>query len=75
VKEISRNTGQLAFGAILSIIGLAIFVDDLHDFVPVPEWFHWMPEFQPVIIAGFHLEHLYIGALILLIGLIVMARS
>jgi hypothetical protein len=57
------------------IIGLAIFVDDLHDFVPGTEWLHWMPDFQPVFIFGFHLHHLYVGALILLIGLITMARS
>ncbi|UCE09563.1 MAG: hypothetical protein JSW61_11405 [Candidatus Thorarchaeota archaeon] len=62
-------------GLLMFIIGLAIFVDDLHDFVPGTEWLHWLPEFQPIIILGFHLEHLYIGAGILLIGLIAMARS
>ncbi len=75
MREISRSTGKLAFGALLSIVGLAIFVDDLHDFVPGTDWLHWLPEFDPIIIGEFHLEHLYIGALILLIGLIVMARS
>ncbi|MHA1936787.1 MAG: hypothetical protein ACXABV_00630 [Candidatus Thorarchaeota archaeon] len=70
MKEISKIPG-----AILFVIGLAIFVDDLHDFVPGTEWLHWMPDFNPIIIGGFHLEHLYIGALIMLIGLIMMARS
>jgi len=70
VSEISKIPGALLF-----IIGLAIFVDDLHDFVPGTDWLHWMPDFDPVIIGGFRLEHLYIGALIMLIGLIAMARS
>jgi hypothetical protein len=70
VKEISKIPG-----AILFVIGLAIFVDDLHDFVPGTEWLYWMPDFNHIIIGGFHLEHLYIGALIMLIGLIMMARS
>ena len=70
MREISKIPG-----AILFVIGLAIFVDDLHDFVPGTGWLHWMPDFPPIIIGGFHLEHLYIGALIMLIGLIAMARS
>ncbi|MFW9802777.1 MAG: hypothetical protein ACFFFC_09010 [Candidatus Thorarchaeota archaeon] len=70
MKEISKIPG-----AILFVIGLAIFVDDLHDFIPGTEWLHWMPDFPPIIIGGFHLQHLYIGALIMLIGLIAMARS
>jgi hypothetical protein len=75
VREISRNTGKLAFGALLFLVGLAIYVDDLHDFVPGTDWLHWLPEFQPIFIASFHLEHLFIGALILLVGLVVMAPS
>jgi hypothetical protein len=70
VKEISKIPGALVF-----IVGLAIFVDDLHDFVPGTEWLHWMPNFDPIYIGTFHLEHLYIGALIMLIGLVMMARS
>ena len=70
MKEISRIPGALLF-----IVGLAIFVDDLHDFVPGTEWLHWLPDFAPIYIGTLHLEHLYIGALIMLIGLIAMARS
>ncbi|MFW9889926.1 MAG: hypothetical protein ACFFER_17220 [Candidatus Thorarchaeota archaeon] len=70
MKEISKIPG-----AILFVIGLAILVDDLHDFIPGTEWLHWMPDFPPIVIGGFHLQHLYIGALIMLIGLIAMARS
>lgn len=57
------------------VIGAAIFVDDLHDFVPGTEWLHWLPDFEPIVIAGVQLDHLYLGALLALIGLIVMARS
>ncbi|MHA1638510.1 MAG: hypothetical protein ACTSUO_06240 [Candidatus Thorarchaeota archaeon] len=53
------------------IIGLLIFLDDLHDFVPGTEWLHWMPDFSPVYIGDFHFEHLYVGAIFVLIGLIV----
>ena len=62
-------------GALLFMIGLAIFVDDLHDFVPGTEWFHWLPDFAPVIIAGFHFEHLYWGIILMIIGCIIAARS
>ncbi len=75
MTEISRSSSRLAFGVLLFIIGAAIFLDDLHDFVPGTEWLHWLPDFQPIIISGFQLEHLYIGALLALIGLIVIARS
>ncbi|MFW9850610.1 MAG: hypothetical protein ACFFF4_15875 [Candidatus Thorarchaeota archaeon] len=62
-------------GTVLFIIGLAIFVDDLHDFVPGTEWLHWLPDFPPVIIGGFHFQHLYWGIIIMVIGLIIAARS
>jgi hypothetical protein len=75
VTDITRSSGRLAVGALMLIIGAAIFVDDLHDFVPGTDWLHWLPEFPPLIIGTFHLEHLYIGALIMLVGLIIMARS
>ncbi|MHA1905023.1 MAG: hypothetical protein ACXADL_11630 [Candidatus Thorarchaeota archaeon] len=52
------------------IVGILIFVDDLHDFVAVPEWLHWLPDFAPIIVFGFHFEHLYIGAILILIALI-----
>ena len=70
-----RSKGKWMLGTVLFIIGLAIFVDDLHDFVPGTEWLHWLPDFAPVIIGGFHFEHLYWGFILMVIGLIVAARS
>ena len=64
---VSKGT---AVGAIVFIIGLLIFLDDLHDFVPGTGMFHWLPDFTPIFIFGFHLEHLYIGALLMLFGLL-----
>jgi hypothetical protein len=52
------------------IVGILIFVDDLHDFVPGTELLHWLPDFAPIIVFGFHFEHLYIGAILILIALI-----
>jgi hypothetical protein len=52
------------------IVGILIFVDDLHDFVPGTELLHWLPDFTPIIVFGFHFEHLYIGAILILIALI-----
>ncbi|MFQ5831450.1 MAG: hypothetical protein ACE5H4_01970 [Candidatus Thorarchaeota archaeon] len=75
MTDISRSSGRLAAGALMFIIGAAIFLDDLHHFVPGTEWLHWLPDFQPIVISGFHLDHLYLGALLALIGLIVIARS
>ncbi len=69
------GTGKKILGLLMFVIGLGIFVDDLHDFVPGTEWLHWMPDFTPVVIGGFHLEHLYIGILIMVIGILVLARS
>ena len=69
------GTGKKILGLLMLIIGLGIFVDDLHDFVPGTEWLHWMPDFTPVVIGGFHLEHLYIGVLVMVIGILVLARS
>lgn len=71
----TRSRGRLAFAALLFIVGLAIFVDDLHDFLPGMDWLHWMPDFNPIYILGFHLEHLYIGGLIMLIALIMAAYA
>nr|KXH77561.1 MAG: hypothetical protein AM324_00285 [Candidatus Thorarchaeota archaeon SMTZ1-83] len=65
MTNIPRSSGRLAAGALILIIGAAIFVDDLHDFVAGTDWLHWLPEFPPIMIGTFHLEHLYIGALII----------
>jgi hypothetical protein len=56
-------------GVLTFLVGLAIFVDDLHDFVAGTEFLHWLPDFNPVIIAGFQFHHLYLGILIMLIGI------
>lgn len=64
----------VAVGAVAFLIGLVIFVDDLHDFVAGTEFLHFLPDFDPYIIGGFHLHHLYIGILIMLIGLIIAAK-
>lgn len=71
----TRSKGRLAFAAILFIVGLAIFADDLHDFIPGTDWLHWLPEFDPVYIGTFHFEHLYWGIIIMVIALIIAARS
>ncbi len=61
---------SVALGILTFLIGLSIFVDDLRDFVPGTEFLHWMPDFEPFIFLGFHFHHLYIGILIMLIGLV-----
>jgi hypothetical protein len=64
----------VAAGIITFLVGLAIFVDDLHDFVEGTEFLHWLPDFDPFFIGTFQLHHLYIGVLIMLIGLYVAVR-
>lgn len=64
----------VAVGVVTFIIGLAIFVDDLHDFVAGTEFLHFLPDFDPYIIAGFHFHHLYLGIIIMLIGLYIAAK-
>ena len=59
----------VAIGALAFILGLVIVVDDLHDFVAGTDFLHFLPDFDPYLIAGFQLHHLYIGALIMVIGL------
>jgi hypothetical protein len=61
-------------GVLTFLIGLVILVDDLHDFVPGTDFLHFLPDFDPYIIAGFQLHHLYLGALIMLIGLVIAAK-
>lgn len=64
----------VAVGVLSFLIGLVLFVDDLHDFVAGTEFLHFLPDFDPYLIAGFQLHHLYIGALIMLIGLIISIK-
>ncbi|MDH4215002.1 MAG: hypothetical protein ACFFCT_04030 [Candidatus Odinarchaeota archaeon] len=64
----------VAVGVLAFILGLVIFVDDLHDFVAGTDFLHFLPDFDPYLIGGFQLHHLYIGALIMLIGLVIAAK-
>jgi hypothetical protein len=64
----------VAQGILTFLIGLSIFIDDLHDFVPGTEFLQWMPDFEPVIILGFQFHHLYVGILIMLIGLAIAMK-
>lgn len=64
----------VGIGVLAFILGLALFVDDLHDFVPGTGFLHFLPDFDPYIIVGFQLHHLYIGALIMLIGVAMAAK-
>ncbi len=64
----------VAVGVLTFIIGLAIFIDDLHDFVAGTAFLHWLPDFDPIIIEGFQFHHLYLGALMMLVGLIIATK-
>jgi hypothetical protein len=64
----------VAVGVVAFLIGLLIFVDDLHDFVPGTGFLHFLPDFDPYIIFGFHFHHLYLGIIIMLIGLYIAVR-
>ncbi|MFW9960105.1 MAG: hypothetical protein ACFFDV_03755 [Candidatus Thorarchaeota archaeon] len=64
----------VAVGVLAFILGLVIFIDDLHDFVAGTDFLHFLPDFDPYIIAGFQLHHLYLGALIMLIGLVISVK-
>ena len=64
----------VAAGVITFLVGLAIFVDDLHDFVAGTEFLHWLPDFDPIFIGTFQLHHLYLGIIIMLIGLAVAVK-
>jgi hypothetical protein len=64
----------VAVGVLAFILGLVLFIDDLHDFVSGTDFLHFLPDFDPYIIAGFQLHHLYIGALIMLIGLVIAVK-
>ena len=64
----------VAVGVITFLLGLLIFVDDLHDFVPGTEFLHFLPDFDPYIIGGFQLHHLYLGIVIMLVGLYIATK-
>ena len=65
----------IAAGIVTFLIGLVLFVDDLHDFVAGTDFLHFLPDFDPYIIFGFQFHHLYLGIIIMLIGLYVAAKS
>ncbi len=64
----------VAGGILTFLLGLVLFVDDLHDFVTVPDYLHFLPDFDPYIIGGFQFHHLYLGIIIMLIGLYIAAK-
>jgi len=64
----------VAAGVLTFLVGLMVFVDDLHDFVEGTEFLHFLPDFDPYPIFGFQLHHLYIGILIMLIGLAIAVK-
>ena len=61
-------------GVIAFLVGLLIFVDDLHDFVAGTEFLHWLPDFDPIIIGPIQFHHLYVGIIIMLVGLYIVAK-
>ncbi|MHA1949798.1 MAG: hypothetical protein ACXAAO_15260 [Candidatus Thorarchaeota archaeon] len=65
----------VAAGVLTFLVGLLLVVDDLHDFVPGTDFLHFLPDFDPYFIMGFQLHHLYLGALIMIIGLAIAMRS
>ena len=64
----------VAAGVLTFIVGLVLVVDDLHDFVSGTEFLHFLPDFDPYLIGSFQLHHLYIGILIMLIGLAIAVK-
>lgn len=64
----------VAGGVLLFLVGLLLVIDDLHDFVAGTGFLHFLPDFDPYIIMGFQLHHLYIGAIIMVIGLAIAAK-
>ncbi len=64
----------VASGVLVLLFGLLLVIDDLHDFVAGTDFLHFLPDFDPYFIMGFQLHHLYIGALIMIIGLVIAAK-
>lgn len=65
----------IAGGILAFLVGLVLFVDDLHDFITVPDYLHFLPDFDPYIIGVFQFHHLYLGIIIMVIGLYIAAKS
>jgi len=64
----------VAAGVLTFIAGLVLFIDDLHDFVAGTDFLHFLPDLDPYFIGTFQLHHLYIGILIMLIGLAIAVK-
>ncbi|MFW9805488.1 MAG: hypothetical protein ACFFFK_02005 [Candidatus Thorarchaeota archaeon] len=65
----------VAGGVLVFLAGLAVFLDDLHDFVPGTEFLQWIPgASDPFIIGGFQFHHLYLGIFLMLIGLAIAVK-
>ncbi len=65
----------VAGGVLVFLAGLAVFLDDLHDFIPGTEFLQWIPGgTDPFIIGGFQLHHLYLGIIFMLIGLAIAMK-
>ncbi len=65
----------VAGGVLVFLAGLAVFLDDLHDFVPGTEFLQWIPgSSDPFIIGGFQFHHLYLGIILMLIGLAIAVK-
>ncbi len=65
----------VAVGVLTFIFGLALVLDDLHDFVPGTEFLQWIPgASDPFIIGGFQLHHLYLGIIVMVIGLAIAMK-
>ncbi len=64
----------VAAGVLTFLVGLILVIDDLHDFVEGTGFLHFLPDFDPYWIGTFQLHHLYIGILIILIGLAIAIK-
>jgi hypothetical protein len=64
----------VAAGVLTFLVGLVLVVDDLHDFVQGTDFLHFLPDFDPYFILGFQLHHLYIGILLIVIGLAIAMK-
>ncbi|MBY8996904.1 MAG: hypothetical protein KGD60_04180 [Candidatus Thorarchaeota archaeon] len=64
----------VAAGVLAFLVGLVLLVDDLHDFVAGTDFLHFLPDFDPYFIGTFQLHHLYLGIVIMLIGLAIAMK-
>lgn len=75
IQELQRMGKRgVAGGVLVFLFGLALVIDDLHDFVAGTDFLHFLPNFDPYIIGGFQLHHLYIGIVLILIGIAIAMK-